>query len=151
MSVGGKNVALQQEAFGIFSTCIARHIRGEPEWIPRNKNKKADYLSRIIDHDDWKVNPSIFASLDQCWGPHVVDRFASYYNAQLPCFNSRFSNPGTEAVDAFTCDWGWSVKLVVPTALFSPTNNPTCKANTSFWNSNCPSLGFSSILAGVVS
>ena len=39
------------------------------------------------------------------WGPHTIDQFASYFNTQLPRFNSRFWNPGSEAVDAFTCDW----------------------------------------------
>ena len=43
--------------------------------------------------------------LDARWGHHTVDRFASYYNTQLPRFNSRFWNPGSEGVDAFTCDW----------------------------------------------
>lgn len=39
------------------------------------------------------------------WGPHTIDRFASYFNTQLPRFNSRFWNPGSEAVDTFTCNW----------------------------------------------
>ena len=38
-------------------------------------------------------------------GPHTVDRFSGLDNAQLDRFNSRFWTPGTEAVDAFTCDW----------------------------------------------
>ena len=52
------------------------------------------------------LDVSIFQYLEQRWGPHTVDRFANCYNNQLPHFNSRFWNPGTEAVDAFTCDWG---------------------------------------------
>ena len=43
--------------------------------------------------------------LDAMWGPHTVDRFANSANAQLVRFNSRFWEPGTEAVDAFTCSW----------------------------------------------
>ena len=35
----------------------------------------------------------------------TFDRFTSSYNTQLLRFNSRFWNPGTEAVDAFTCHW----------------------------------------------
>ena len=46
-----------------------------------------------------------FKVLDQKWGPHNIDRFASFFNTQLPRFNSRYWNPGTEGVDAFTCDW----------------------------------------------
>ena len=59
----------------------------------------------IRDHDDWSVHPDNFQRLERMWGPHTVDRFASLFNSQLPRFNSRFWNPGSEAVDAFTCDW----------------------------------------------
>ena len=47
----------------------------------------------------------VFAGLDEAWGPHTVDRFASWHNCQLPRFNSRCWNPGSEAVDAFTVNW----------------------------------------------
>eukprot|EP00731_Ephydatia_muelleri_P018538 Em0011g578a len=77
----------------------------EPEWIPREQNEIADYISRIVDYDDWYVNPAVFAWVEELWGPHTVDRFASHYNMQLPRFNSRFASPGAEAVDAFTVNW----------------------------------------------
>ena len=48
----------------------------------------------------------MFADLDKRWGPHTIDRFADTYNRQVPRFNSRFLSPGSEAVDAFTCNWG---------------------------------------------
>ena len=88
-----------------FSTTIANSITIKPEWIPRAQNEMADYLSRIVDYDDWNLDHTIFELIDYEWAPHTVDRFASHYNTQLPRFNSRFWNPGTEAVDAFTCDW----------------------------------------------
>ena len=44
--------------------------------------------------------------LDAKRGPHTIDRFANFFNTQLPRFNSKFWNPGSEAVHAFTCDWG---------------------------------------------
>ena len=46
------------------------------------------------------------AYIDCFWGPHTVDRFASSYTTKIVRFNSRFWNPGTEAVDALTVDWG---------------------------------------------
>ena len=36
------------------------------------------------------------------------------HNAQLDRFNSRFWNPGSEAVDAFTCDWGGEINWLCP-------------------------------------
>ena len=105
MSVGSKNAALQQEGFGIFSTCIAKHIRVEPEWISCSKNQKADYLSDIVDYDDWQLHKLI----------HVY-RFTSYYNPQLLHFGPMKPRlvmnlqPGHaelfKSIDAFTCDWG---------------------------------------------
>ena len=66
----------------------------------------ADYISRIVDHDDWSLDPIMFKALDELWGPHTVDRFATHYHSQLERFNSRYACPGSEAVDSFTTDWG---------------------------------------------
>ena len=65
----------------------------------------ADYLSRIVDKDDWMLNPDVFSVLDKMWGPHTVDRFANADNAQTERFNIFFWCPGSEAVDTFTVNW----------------------------------------------
>ena len=49
-----------------------------------------------------------------------MDRFADHHNTQLPRFNSRFWNPGTEAVDAFTCDWGSETNWICPPPYLIP-------------------------------
>ena len=102
---GSKKPDLQTEALAIFSTYLQQHIRIEPEWIPRDQNEQADYISRLVDYDDWMLNPEIFHLLDAMWGPHTIERFANMFNNQLVRFNSRFWDPTTEAVDAFTCNW----------------------------------------------
>ena len=102
---GSRKPILQEEALAIFATGVNNRIRLEPEWIPREENEFADYLSRIVDHDDWMLNPVVFQELDVMWGPHTIDRFADVHNRQLERFNSRYWNPWSEAVDAFTCDW----------------------------------------------
>ena len=43
-----------------------------------------------------------------------MDRFASYYNNKTPRFNSRYWNPGCEAIDTFTVDWFLENNWVVP-------------------------------------
>ena len=68
-------------------------------------NKLADYLSRLVDYDDWMLNPEVFNLIDMAWRPHDVDRFVNSVNNQLVRFNSRFCEPGMEAIDAFTCNW----------------------------------------------
>ena len=103
--MGSKKPKLQTEALRIFRIAVKHSIRLEPEWIPREKNQVADYLSHLIDYDDWGLNQEIFDIIDDAWGPHTVDRFANEYNAKLVRYNSRYWAKGTEAVDAFTVDW----------------------------------------------
>ena len=43
-----------------------------PSGSPREQNELADYYSRIVDCDDWMLNPSIFSWLDTIWGPHTM-------------------------------------------------------------------------------
>ena len=78
LTVGSKKPELQEEVLAIFSISLARHIHIEPEWIPRGKNETADYLSRLVDYDDWSLSRDTFRRLDGLWGAHTVDRFASY-------------------------------------------------------------------------
>ena len=114
LTVGSGKGYLQAEAMRIFKLCICHHIHLEPEWIPREENELADYLSRIVELDDWLLNPMVFLMLDNVWGPHTVDRFASHFNTQLTCFNSRFACSQTEAVDAFTVDWSGENNWLCP-------------------------------------
>ena len=102
---GSRQPALQSEALSIFATCLRNNIRVEPEWIPREENELADYYSRVVEYDDYMLHPVLFQWLDNIWGPHTVDRFANPVNAKIERFNSRFWNPGTDAIDAFTCNW----------------------------------------------
>ena len=40
----------------IYSTCVTNSISIDIQWIPRSENEKADYISRLIDHQDWEVS-----------------------------------------------------------------------------------------------
>ena len=104
--VGSKNDDLQTLALDIYHVCACSGISLEVEWIPRAQNDRADYLSRIVDYDDWGITTEIFRYLDKNFGPHTIDRFANDENAKVARSNSRFWNPGSKAVDAFTQDWG---------------------------------------------
>ena len=66
---GSTKSSLQAEALDIFSICVQGNIRLEPEWIPREQNELADYYSRIVDYDDWMLNPTIFTWLIPFGGP----------------------------------------------------------------------------------
>jgi len=47
----------------------------------------ADYYRRIIDYDDYMLNPSVFAWLNSLWGPHSVNQFAISINTHIDRFN----------------------------------------------------------------
>jgi hypothetical protein len=69
------------------------------------ENEKADYISRLIDHEDWEVSGKIFDLMNGLWGPFTIDRFANFNNKKLNRYNSLYWNPGSEAIDAFSQNW----------------------------------------------
>ena len=111
---GSMKQELQALALSIYDTCQKFNITLDLRWIPRAQNKVADSLSRFVDLDDWAVTRSLFDWLDARFGPHTVDRFATDSNKQLNRFNSRFSSPGSEAVDAFSQTWNNDNNWLVP-------------------------------------
>ena len=72
LQVGSKKPHLHAVALKVFNIAIQYQIRLEPEWVPRELNEQADFLSRIVDYDDWYLNPTVFMWLDATWGPHTV-------------------------------------------------------------------------------
>ena len=48
----------------VFGMCIANQVWLEPEWVPREENVVVDTISRIVDYDDWRLDPVIFNWLD---------------------------------------------------------------------------------------
>ena len=114
VSVGSSKVHLQSVALSIFRFCFSHGIALEAQWVPRSLNERADLLRRLVDKNDWRVNPSVFRLVDAKWGAHTIDCFAFYYNAQLPRFNSKFVSPGCSGVDALVQDWSRENNWVCP-------------------------------------
>ena len=82
-----------------------------------------EWSSRLSQSHLWRGRlvpfPLSFHRIDLVWGPHSIDRFANHLNAKLPRFNSRFSNPGAEGIDAFVMvGLGKITMFVRPSALF---------------------------------
>ena len=117
---------LQNETLNIFYICSSPGITIEPAWIPRSENDRADYLSKIVDKDDWLINPSIFRWLDYMWGAHSIDRFADEHNHQLPRFDSKFWHPKCEAMDAFVRSWEYEKIGFARHFILSPGLSDTC-------------------------
>ena len=115
IEVGSMKLDLHRLVIKIFQFCAEHSIRLEVQWIPRTENEKADYISRLLDFDDWQITHDLFLSLEELWGPHTVDCFANYYTAKLPRFFSRFwNNPGVSGIDFFAQELSTENCLVVP-------------------------------------
>jgi len=144
---GSCKPVLQDIAVELLSVCQRQSIVLLPAWLPRHNNKVADKLSRFPDRDDWALEALWFRYLENLWGPHSVDRFASHYNAQLSCFNSQFWCPGTSGVDCFLQDWSkdnnWlcpPVHLIIPA--IEHARSQKCNGYI-----GCPFLGVCQLLA----
>jgi hypothetical protein len=77
------------------------HIR--PRYIRSTANIWADSLSRELDTEDWQLNPRLFRHLQERWGPHTIDRFASMLNAQLPRSTPDGGTRSARTSTAYTC------------------------------------------------
>jgi hypothetical protein len=102
---GGPKDDLSLLVKSIWRQCVSIGVDASAEWISRNNNEYADFLSKYRDRADWRLNPDLFARIDARWGPHSVDRFATSHNTHCDRFNSRYYDPGAEAVNAFNQDW----------------------------------------------
>lgn len=105
---------LQSLAYNIFKMCVEQKNSIDIQWIPRLENEKADFLSNIIDHDDWGVTVNFFEFINNLFGNFTVDRFANYNNCKLGRYYSNFWNPGSEAIDCFTQNWENENNWLVP-------------------------------------
>ena len=53
LEVRSKKLDLHRLAIKIFQFCAKHSIRLEVQWIPQTENEKADYISLLLEFDDW--------------------------------------------------------------------------------------------------
>ncbi len=112
---GSRKRELQETAKQIFHLCMHEGINLVVNWIPRGENERADFLSRIVDYDDWGVRVWFFEYVEKVLHcRHSVDRFANHNNTKCLRFFSCWWVPGTEGVNAFSADWAGEDNWVVP-------------------------------------
>ena len=108
---GSREADMHQLALLVIQISLEFHISLEVKWIPWELNAKADAISNLTDYDDYTINEAIFQRINLFWGPHTVDRFACFYNAKVPRFNTEI---GYVVVDAFSQDWGHDNDWICP-------------------------------------
>ena len=113
VKLASKSPALMHQLRRLWWVLDTENVSLQASYVPSALNL-ADGPSRMSDRDDYQLDPVVFSWLDHLYGPHTVDRFATANNTQLQRFNSAFADPCTEAVDAFTQDWGGDVSWMNP-------------------------------------
>ena len=79
-------VGIAQE---LWEYALRKEISLTAEYLPGDMNHKADWQSRHFrDASNWKLNPKVFHTLYQLWGPLTIDLFANRTNTQLPNYVS---------------------------------------------------------------
>ncbi len=104
LQVGSRKPQLHAIALKVFALSVHFQIRLELEWIPRELNERADYLSRIIDYDDWLIKPVSVCTVRCRMGPKLSIVLLAFIIANYPASN-RCWNAGSEAVNTFTVNW----------------------------------------------
>ena len=120
VEVGSMKLELHTIALRIFKICYKHSIHLDIEWVPRDRNTRADFISKLVDFDDWQVTEDVFKDLDSLWGPHTVDCFATYYNRKITRYFSRFWNPETSGIDTFMQSWEVENCCLVPPVYLIP-------------------------------
>ena len=111
---GSRKLDLQVLALEAFQICLKYRISLDARWIPGDLNVRANSISKLVDFDNYAINDFVFQSINDHWGPHTINKFACSYNTKLPRFNLRFFQPGCEAVDASSQDWGYNNNWLCP-------------------------------------
>lgn len=52
-------------------------------WKPRTESKRADFLIRVIDTNDWSVHDYVSNSYQKLCCNHTVDRLATHDNKKV--------------------------------------------------------------------
>jgi hypothetical protein len=95
-----KSPTMMCELHKLFLLIDSYDIKIRTQYIRSAANVWADNLSRVTDNSDWQLVPRKFKHFNKMWGPHTIDRFASYANKQLLRYNAKWRDGTTEAVDS---------------------------------------------------
>ena len=90
----------------LFRFELEHRITLNVEWVPREENTIADELFKLLIPDDSMLSSAFFRILEERFGPHTVDLFASGANNQCEKFDSLHWCRGPAGVNAIAFNWG---------------------------------------------
>ena len=113
---GGPKEKLCDVALELWNFCISRDIRIQASYLSGRKNVVADALSRVahVEHSYELTDECFEALCGRLPFDLEIDCFASRLDHKLSHFYSRYSDPLSSHVDAFTIVWRDNVYLFPP-------------------------------------
>jgi len=112
---GTRSEALMTLANQIWTHCLATGTTISTSYVPSQFNP-ADPPSRQMQAQlEWSIAPTCFQQIDELWGPHHIDLFATNKNNKTPLFMSWKYDPMAVAQNALLQDWrGWGRLYICP-------------------------------------
>ena len=101
---GSSRLKLNALARDLFWFGLEHGISLSVEWVPREENTLADELSKLIIPDECMLGRPFFRRLEERFGKHSVDLFASNANNQCERFYSLHWCRGSAGVNGFAYD-----------------------------------------------
>jgi len=98
---GSPRLKLNALARELFRFGMEHQITLSVEWVPREENTLADKLSKLLIPDDSMMSCAFFHKLEERFGPHTLDLFASGAVNQSGKFYSLHWFRGTAGVNVF--------------------------------------------------
>ena len=102
---GSPKLGINELARELFWFCLRHRITTSVEWVPREENAFADDISKMLIPEDWMLSRRFFNLLEEQWGPHTVDLFASGANNLCARFYALHRCRGAAGINAFGQLW----------------------------------------------
>jgi hypothetical protein len=106
---GSSQARIQSLVVATDDFCLFHNIDCHTIWVPRSLNSAADAMAKICtgDHFSYTLRPNFRDYVENSFGIHTIDRFASRNNVQVCSgrYNSKFFEPEALWLNAFTCHW----------------------------------------------
>jgi len=100
-----RSPVLMAQYRALHELCDAMRVELRVEHISSVLNDWADRLSRENDSTDWTLSSAAFQQLEQRYGPHSVDLFATELSTRCLRFYARRHCPGAIGINALRHPW----------------------------------------------
>ena len=119
---GTRSPELMRLATTLWNWCLSTGTRISTTYVPSAFNPADAPSRRLTGQLEWAIDRKFFRRLDQQWGPHHVDLFASPINHHLPRYMTWKPSEGAVGHDALQHLWKplGNVYLCPPWNLISP-------------------------------